>query len=193
MIRLIGMANPIEPLRAAIVLTPTTCPPMSTSGPPELPGFTAASVWMKSNPGADGLERRALPAHDPERHGLLEPERVAEREHELPDREPLGVAEREHRQRLGGVHLDQGQVHAPVPADDGAGEPPARGEPHLDRRRALDDVGVGHDVAARVNDEARAERPPRALLGVRLLGLPLDADLDQRRLQLLREARQGAC
>ncbi len=53
MIRLIGMANPIEPLRAAIVLTPTTFPPMSTRGPPELPGFTAASVWMKSNPGAD--------------------------------------------------------------------------------------------------------------------------------------------
>ena len=46
------MAKPIEPLRAAIVLTPTTCPPMSTSGPPEFPGFTAASVWMKSNPGA---------------------------------------------------------------------------------------------------------------------------------------------
>ena len=50
--RLIGIAKPIEPLRAAIVLTPTTWPPMSTSGPPEFPGFTAASVWMKSKPGA---------------------------------------------------------------------------------------------------------------------------------------------
>ena len=193
MIRLIGMAKPIEPLRAAIVLTPTTWPPMSTSGPPEFPGFTAASVWMKSNPGAGRLERRALPAHDPERHGLLEPERVPERQHELPDREPLRVAEGQHRQRLGGVDLDQGQVDAPVPADDGAGEPPARGEPHLDARRALDDVGVGHDVAGGVDEEARAERPPRALLGVRLLGLPLDADLDQRRLQLLRRAASGRC
>ena len=46
------MANPIEPLRAAMVLTPTTSPATFTSGPPEFPGLIAASVWMKSNPGA---------------------------------------------------------------------------------------------------------------------------------------------
>ena len=27
-------------------LTPMTCPAESSSGPPELPGFSAASVWM---------------------------------------------------------------------------------------------------------------------------------------------------
>src|SRR5206468_858936 len=40
-----GMAKPIEPLRAAMLLTPITCPAMFTSGPPELPGLMAASVW----------------------------------------------------------------------------------------------------------------------------------------------------
>ncbi len=39
-----GMANPMEPFRAAMLLTPTTSPAMLTSGPPELPGLTAASV-----------------------------------------------------------------------------------------------------------------------------------------------------
>ena len=29
------------------VFMPTTLPAMSTSGPPELPGLMAASVWMK--------------------------------------------------------------------------------------------------------------------------------------------------
>ena len=46
------MAKPIDPLRAAMVLMPTTSPAMFTSGPPEFPGLMAASVWMKSKPGA---------------------------------------------------------------------------------------------------------------------------------------------
>src|SRR2546428_454771 len=42
-----GMAKqiPCDPMITA-VLTPTTCPRKSTSGPPEFPGFSAASVWM---------------------------------------------------------------------------------------------------------------------------------------------------
>jgi hypothetical protein len=115
---------------------------------------------------------------------------MPERQHELSHREALGVAEREHRERLRRVDLDQRQIHAAIPADHGAGEPAPGREPHLDARRALDHVGVGDDVAARVNDEARAEGPARPVLGVRLLGRPLDADLDERRLQLVGEPRQ---
>src|SRR2546422_959377 len=37
--------------RMTAVLTPTTRPRESTSGPPELPGFKAASVWMTSSVG----------------------------------------------------------------------------------------------------------------------------------------------
>ena len=47
-----GIAKPIEMVRAAMLLTPTTSPAMFTSGPPEFPGLIAASVWMKSKPGA---------------------------------------------------------------------------------------------------------------------------------------------
>ena len=44
----IGMAKPMPLLSAAIaVLMPTTWPPASSSGPPELPGLIAASVWMR--------------------------------------------------------------------------------------------------------------------------------------------------
>ena len=39
-----GIAKPIEPFCAAMLLTPTTWPDMFTSGPPELPGLIAASV-----------------------------------------------------------------------------------------------------------------------------------------------------
>ena len=44
----IGMAKPIPLLPEAIaVLMPMTLPSASSSGPPELPGLIAASVWMR--------------------------------------------------------------------------------------------------------------------------------------------------
>ena len=44
----IGMAKPMPFESAAIaVLMPTTLAPASSSGPPELPGLIAASVWMR--------------------------------------------------------------------------------------------------------------------------------------------------
>ena len=44
----IGMAKPMPFWSAAIaVLMPTTLPPASSSGPPELPGLIAASVWIR--------------------------------------------------------------------------------------------------------------------------------------------------
>ena len=47
------MAKPIpvlEPVRVKIAeFTPTTSPRMLISGPPELPGLIAASVWMNSS------------------------------------------------------------------------------------------------------------------------------------------------
>ena len=52
-----GMAKPApakEPLPVMMkVLMPMSSPCASTSGPPELPGLMAASVWMKS-PGLRG-------------------------------------------------------------------------------------------------------------------------------------------
>jgi hypothetical protein len=47
---LIGTAKPIVLARGLIaVLMPITSPARFSSGPPELPGLMAASVWMKSS------------------------------------------------------------------------------------------------------------------------------------------------
>src|SRR3989442_294810 len=47
-----GMAKPMpEPPATIAVLMPITSPCMFTSGPPELPGLIAASVWRKSSNG----------------------------------------------------------------------------------------------------------------------------------------------
>jgi hypothetical protein len=44
-VALIGTASP-SPIPATAVLMPTTRPWPSASAPPELPGFSAASVWI---------------------------------------------------------------------------------------------------------------------------------------------------
>ena len=43
-----GLAAGLEPRVAIALLMPTTSPRMLTSGPPELPGLIAASVWIAS-------------------------------------------------------------------------------------------------------------------------------------------------
>ena len=43
-----GIVNACPPKRLPRVLSPTTRPCVSTSGPPELPGAIAASVWYQS-------------------------------------------------------------------------------------------------------------------------------------------------
>ena len=48
--------------RITAVLTPTTRPRASTSGPPELPGFKAASVWITSSISRPPTERNERPS-----------------------------------------------------------------------------------------------------------------------------------
>ncbi len=57
-----GMAKPMPelcsaPLEAIMVLMPMTSPRELSSGPPELPGLMAASVWMASSMGAPSEPR----------------------------------------------------------------------------------------------------------------------------------------
>ena len=67
---LIGMAKkmPCAP-SAKAVLTPMTVPVSSTSGPPELPGLMAASVWIRlrrrASLAGDRIGHRELPARAP--------------------------------------------------------------------------------------------------------------------------------
>ena len=134
---------------------------MFTSGPPELPGLIAASVWMKSKPGVATVKRRALAAHDPERHALLEPERA-------------GRAPARTRRRAAGSNRRAGAPCRPeAPSIFRSARstrlsrpitlpwnrlPPFRRD--LDGRGAVDHVGVGDDQPARIDDKARAGAAP---------------------------------
>ena len=124
--------RPIEPPSPAAgpaliaELMPTTLPSMSTSGPPELPGLIAASVWIAGNVsvalgslaavrrGHRAVERR----DDALRHGALEAERRADRDDLLADLEVIGAAERRRGQAALAVGLDDGEVGLGVGADD---------------------------------------------------------------------------
>ena len=67
----IGMAKPMpDESVATAVLMPTTAPAASTSGPPELPGLIAASVWMQVRDPLAAVDRdvAALAGQDAARH-----------------------------------------------------------------------------------------------------------------------------
>ena len=105
------------------VFMPMTSPAISTSGPPELPGLMAASVWMKRwnwlarRPGrlVDGA---VLGGDDAGGDGLGEAEGAADGEHPVADLGAVGVAELDGGQGLLGVDLDDGDVGVLIDADD---------------------------------------------------------------------------
>ena len=78
-----------RPCAAAMtaVLMPITSPSVVTSGPPELPGLSAASVWTISSMIAAGSrsKRSAERADDARGHGVLKAVRVADGDRDLTD------------------------------------------------------------------------------------------------------------
>ena len=108
--RFTGIAKPMEPLTAAMLLTPTTSPAMFTSGPPELPGFTAASVWMNSKPGAATWMGAPLRLTMPKETVCSSPKGCPSASTNSPDPGAVRVAEQGDRQPAG-LDLQQGQVH----------------------------------------------------------------------------------
>ena len=96
---LTGMANP-TPADAPegdlmAELMPTSSPCEFSSGPPELPGLIAASVWMVSrirNP-LLRLQRPGETRNDARGEGPVEPEGVADGEHLHADAQGGGIAE----------------------------------------------------------------------------------------------------
>jgi hypothetical protein len=87
---------------------PTTRPRRSTSGPPLLPGLIDASSARRSS-ATPGLQLPRHRADHTERHRSCACQGTAEREHELPRPQVVGVAEGERRQ-LGLVDLDDGKI-----------------------------------------------------------------------------------
>ncbi len=99
-----------------------TSPAASTSGPPELPGLIAASVWialMKAGAarvaGGDGAVERA---DDAGGHRPGQAERGADRDDGVADDHRVRVAEAQRRQAVD-VDLEHGQVVVRGAADDG--------------------------------------------------------------------------
>src|SRR3954453_3228246 len=99
--------------------------------------------------GLDGAVQRA---HDARGDGVLEAERAADRDGAVADLDAVRVGERQRvKLGLGRVDLDDGDVGRRVGADDLRARGLAVGEGDGDRGRAVDDVLVGGDLAARVD------------------------------------------
>ena len=114
---------PCAPMITA-VFTPTTSPWEETSGPPELPGLSAASVWITSSISRPVRERKLRPSAEttPVVTVDFEAEWIADGDHQLPALQPLGIAERRRRQ---GHRLDdaqQRQIGVGIVADQPRGE-----------------------------------------------------------------------
>ncbi len=137
------------------VLTPITRPAESSSGPPELPGFSAASVCTTSSIRRPVVARRLRPS------ALTTP---AVTVHSKPNGLPIAttswptrIAARgtqlEHGQRLRVRHAQQRDVGVRIDAEHVGREPETRRRQHLDAARAGDDVRVGQHEAVRREHE----------------------------------------
>ena len=147
------------------VFTPMTSPFMFSSGPPELPGLMAASVWMKcwNWPLAPGSMVRFLAEMMPAVTVCDSAKGLPMASTQSPTCGRVGVAQLHGRQRSAGVDLDHCQIGGLVDADHarrtalvlvvGIGR-----ELDVDLVGLLDHVIVGDDVALGIDDEARAER-----------------------------------
>ena len=123
------MLPPVEPVlpgAAAIAeLMPMTWALSSTSGPPELPGLMAASVWIApiSRPPEElpdsvrHLDVAVERADDARGHGAGQAEGRAERDHRIADDQAGGLPEGG-RRKVGPVDPHDREVGLGVTADD---------------------------------------------------------------------------
>ena len=107
--------------RIIAVLTPMTRPRASTSGPPELPGLSAASVWMTLSIRRPGLraQRAAERADDARGDRALEAVRVADRDGELADAQRRESPNVDRRSSAASI-ADDGEVGVGIVARPGA-------------------------------------------------------------------------
>ena len=139
------------------VLMPTTSPAAVTSGPPEFPGLSAASVWMtlsisRPDPGA---QRTAERADDARSDRALKAERVADRDDQLADPQPARIAEPREGGRLA-LEPQHGKIRVGVVADQSRRESAPVGKGRLDLARAADHMAVGQNIRVGGKDDAGA-------------------------------------
>ena len=164
--KLTGMAKLTAVPRTPLTTTPITLPFMSSSGPPELPGLTAASVCTRLELAVFHAQS-GDPAHVHADGGiftLLESQRSAEGKpggHDFRRLvEPLAGAQRQGGQRSLVIDLEQSEVEFLVGAHDPGGnylfvlEPWVQNE--FDLTVNADNVLVGKKVAAVVDAKGRS-------------------------------------
>ena len=136
---------------------PTTCPARLSSGPPELPGLTAASNWMSPvRVCALGDRHRAVqPGHDAGAERVDQAERVPGGVHVVADLH-AAAEHRRHDDARRLVGCEHGDVVVGLLGRDRRRRLRAVGERHLDRLGAVDDVPGGQDLAVGVDDDAGA-------------------------------------
>ena len=172
---------------------PMTRPYRSSSGPPEFPGLTAASIWMRprrTGPPVSGWKVRLQAGDDASAHRGVQAERVADDERLAADPDAAGVAEGRRDERIGRrLRLDDRDVVLRLTGHDDPSRGRPVGEGQLDGGRVGHDVEAGQDVAGVVDDDAG----PEAVAGLARAGRSLDLDQDDRwldgRKRALREWR----
>ena len=165
---------PCAPLMIA-VLMPITSADDDTSGPPELPGLSAASVWITSSMVRPLTERIERPSADttPAVTVGFEAERIADRDHELAAAQALGIAERGVAQIARAIGPQQREIGVGIDAEHvGIGDKPfGVAQPDLFRRS--DHMAVGQHQTIRRDDDAGTK--PAALARVAHFRPGLDA------------------
>ena len=164
---------------ATAVLIPTTRPSPSASAPPELPGLSAASVWITFStrrPAEPELGRQRSPegGHDAGGHGAGQSHRAADRDDELADAQVVRVAQLGGRQ-VAGVDTDHGQVGERIRPDHLRAQLAPVREGGADAAAAGDHVGRGQHVAVGRDRDAAA-----GALGSSATGAPGDGQVRDR-------------
>jgi len=137
---------------------PITSPSSVTSGPPELPGFTAASNWMRLVSRRDVVALQA--GDDAGGNRRADAERKSHRHHFIAGAQPGGgTHDRRHHVVGQALCLQHGEIVLGPLADERRFgiEPVEEGD--VDAPRALHDMQVGEDEARVDDDHARAALP----------------------------------
>ena len=157
---------------------PMTCPSRSSNGPPELPGLTAASIWIKPRNTIAvllELEGAAEPGDDALAHRGGKTERAADRVGLAPLADTVRVAQgRRHDLGRWARRAKHRDVVGRVAGHDLGRGSRAVGERHRDVRGVADDMQAGQDVAREVDHDPAADALVGACPAVR--SRPLDLD-----------------
>ena len=158
------------------VLMPITSAADDTSGPPELPGLSAASVWITSSMVRPLTERIERPSAEttPAVTVELETQGIADRDHQLPAAQAFGIAERGIAQIPRAVGAQQRQIGVGIDAEHAGVGDDALIVPEPDLFGRADHMAIGQHQSVRRDNDSRTQAA--ALARMRQSGAGFDPD-----------------